>query len=91
MSFRLPTLNHPAREAVGDIAALAVTLDPANAGRLPTLQQARRNALALLAATPAASRVNSVVLRLENDERHLISFGPKGGWRKVWNFGTGRA
>lgn len=35
------------------------------------------------------SSVNIVCLRA-NDERWLISIGPRGGWKFLWSFGTGR-
>lgn len=90
MSFRLPLSGTPAREACGDMATLAAILNPANIGKMPVTWQARKSAVAFLEANPAAKRVNTVVIRAENDERWLISFGPRGGWKKVWNFGTGR-
>ncbi len=89
MSFSLPTQNHPAREGL-DIAHLAVILDPANAGKLLTTHEARRSALKAMEADKAIRRINFVVLRSENDQRWLISIGRKGGWKKLWNFGTGR-
>jgi hypothetical protein len=93
MSFLLPPVGHRARELMGDIATLANTLDPANAAKLPTTWQACKSARATFEAdtTRAMSRVSFVVLRADNDERWLISCGPRGGWKKEWNFGNGRA
>jgi hypothetical protein len=86
--FRLPPTDHPARQLV-DVAALAVTLDPANAMQLPAVWQARREAEPSLAAAPAAHRVCVVVLRADTGDRWLVRFGRRGGWRKEWNFGNG--
>jgi hypothetical protein len=92
MSFRLPPVAHPAREAMGDLATLAHTLDPANAASLLSTLQARRSAERTFEAdtTGAMRRVCFVVLRADSDERWLISFGRRGGWKKLWNFGNGR-
>jgi len=37
---------------------------------------------------PIAKSVNIVCIRA-NDERWLISVGPRGCWKCLWNFGTG--
>lgn len=89
MSFPLPLPGTKAREAIGDLAVLVPILDPANVSRLPTFRAAIRSAVETLKAAPAAKSVNIVCLRA-NEERWLISVGRRGGWRKVWNFGTGR-
>jgi hypothetical protein len=92
MSFRLPPVDHPAREAMGDVATIAAILDPRDAHLLRTTWQARRDALNAFEAdtSGAMSRINFVVIRADSDERWLISVGRRGGWRKLWNFGTGR-
>lgn len=94
MSFRLPTeaANPVAREAMGDIETVAETLNPANVGKLLTAMQARCAAKRTFEAdtTGALRRVNFIVIRADSDERWLISFGRRGGWKKLWNFGTGR-
>jgi hypothetical protein len=89
MSFRLPTIDHPAREHI-DLPSLAVTLDPANVAKLPAIWQARKQALATMAKSDAIKRVTYVIIRADTDERWLVSFGRRGGWQKLWNFGTGR-
>ena len=33
--------------------------------------------------------INSIVLRA-NNEVWLISFDPRGGWKRLWNFGSAR-
>jgi plasmid stabilization system protein ParE len=87
--FRIPTTDHPARDAMGDLAHIAEVLDRRNVERLPDFAEAIRSARRTIAATPAARAVNIICLRAD-DERWLISVGPRGGWRRVWNFGTGR-
>lgn len=89
--FAIPSMGHPARELMGGMAALAEVLAPVNAGKLPPIWLARKRALEFLEAEPAAKRVNSVIVRADTDERWLVSFGKRGGWRKEWNFGTGRS
>lgn len=89
VGFKLPLPDTEAREAMGDIETLAVMLDPANVAKLPTLRQAIAQGRVFLANESAAKAVHYVVLRAD-DERHLIRVGRRGGWRKVWNFGTGK-
>src|SRR5262245_25015196 len=86
-----PPADRPPREMMGYVATLTITLNPANIGRLLTTPQALRNAREMFAAdtTKAMSRVNFVIVRMDTAERWLISVGPKGGWRKEWNFGNG--
>lgn len=88
--FHLPTKGHKARKLI-DIASLADILNPANALKLPVTWQAVRQSITAFEADPAIRRICYVVLRADNDERWLISVGRKGGWRKEWNFGNGRA
>jgi hypothetical protein len=91
--FHLPTVDHPARELMGDVADVAAILHPSNVAKLPVIWQARKIAERTFASdtTGAMSRVNVIVIRADSDERWLVSFGPRGGWRKEWNFGNGRA
>jgi hypothetical protein len=88
MGFALPLSGSAAHEAMGDVSHVVEILSPANAHRLPTTIEALGAARRLLAAAPSASRVNAIVLR-GDDERWLISIGRRGGWRKLWNFGSG--
>jgi hypothetical protein len=92
MSFRLPLAGSAAREMMGDVVTVAETLNPANAAKLLTTLQARNAAARMFEAdtTKAMKRVCFIVIRADSDERWLISFGRRGGWRKEWNFGTGR-
>lgn len=92
MSFLLPPANHPARELMGDVASLAETLNPANLAQLPAIWQARKSALRMFEAdtTRAMRRIAVVILRADSDERWLVTFGRRGGWRKEWSFGSGR-
>lgn len=87
--FALPTIGHPAREAMGDIAHVVECLDRRNVERLPDFAEAIRSARKTLAGCSAARSVNIICLR-GDDERWLISVGPRGGWKRLWNFGTGR-
>lgn len=90
MSFRLPTADHPARELI-DVAHVAEVLNPANAHKLLTIWQARKAAeLSFAECGGAIRRICFIIVRADTDQKWLVSFGPKGGWRKEWNFGTGR-
>lgn len=89
MSFSLPLPGTPAREALGDIEHVVEVLNPANAARLPCFRAAICAAKRTLEGAPAGTRVNVICLR-GDDERWLISVGKRGGWRRIWNFGTGR-
>lgn len=86
--FTFPLANHPAR-ALMDIASIVEILNPDNASNLLSTMQARRAAERAFEADKAVRRVCFVVIRADSDERWLISFGPRGGWRKEWNFGNG--
>lgn len=90
MSYALPLPGHPAREAMGDLATVAEILAPEHAAKLQPVWKHRAAALAFFEANPAARRYNVIVVRMDSDEKWLVSFGRKGGWRKLWNFGTGR-
>lgn len=91
MSFALPPQTHKARELIGDVAHVAALLDPAKAAELPVTWQAVRSAREAFAQDGLKpSRITYIVLRCDSGERWLISVGPKGGWRKEWNFGNGR-
>lgn len=88
--FHLPPQTHKARELAGDMAHLVEVLDPANIAKMPVTWQALRSARAMFEGDGIRpSRVCMVVLRADSDERWLISIGPRGGWRKEWNFGNG--
>lgn len=90
--FKIPPEGHQARELMGDFCHLVELLAPANAHRLEPVWKARGKAFAMFAedTTKAMRRVAMVILRYDTDERWLVTFGRKGGWRKEWNFGTGR-
>ena len=87
MSFALPLTGTFARECCGDLETLAEQLNPANVGKLPDFREAvckaRKN-------FPAGAKAVMMVCLRGDDERWLISVGPRGGWRKIWNFGRGR-
>ena len=88
--FRLPTTDHPARKLI-DIASIAEILAPQNVGKLMPIWHARKRAMEAFDADKAIRRVAYVIVRADSDERWLVTFGRRGGWRKEWNFGTGRA
>lgn len=90
MSFRLPTADHAAREMM-DIASVAEILNPANLAKMATLPSAIAQGKRTIAESNGAiKRVVIICIAAQSDERWLISVGSRGGWRKEWNFGTGR-
>lgn len=88
MSFRLPLQGNPAREACGEMAALVEILNPTNVARLPFFDDALRNARKNF---PVGAKSVAIVCLRADDERWLISVGPRGGWKRLWNFGNGRS
>lgn len=70
-----------------EVRAMFDTKDLANYKALPTFPDAKRSALAYLKAERAAKSVTSLVLRASG-EIWLIHFGPRGGWKMLWNFGN---
>lgn len=90
--FHLPPQNHKARELM-DVRDIAAKLDPRDAHLLPATWQALRDARAAFESdtTGVMRRICYIVVRYDTAERWLISIGPKGGWRKEWNFGNGAA
>ena len=87
MSFSLPLPGTLAREACGDMAALVEILDPRNVRKLPDFREAL---CAARKSFPAGAKSVNIVCLRADDERWLISVGPRGGWKRLWNFGTGR-
>lgn len=86
MGLKLPPMNSPIRDLF-DVSHLAMAAMPGAARRsLPTLPEAKRSAMATMAAANGAIRgITAIVLR-GNDDVTLWTFGPKGGARQVWNF-----
>ena len=91
MSFPLPLPGTPAREALGDIAAFAALVSPENRAKVPTMRQALRQGREAVASDPAIAAVCYVCLRADTAEFWLIRIGKRGGWKRLWNFGTGCA
>jgi hypothetical protein len=86
VGFIIPPQGHEARE-LAPIHELAEKFHPANIGRLWGFQEALRETRKNF---PRGARSVALVCLRADDERWLISVGPRGGWRKVWNYGTGR-
>ena len=93
--FKLPLAGTKAREAIGDVAELAHKL-AARHSEIPTFGLALRNARRFMeTAGKAVHSVNVVCWGNCNvaSERGCIiclNVGPRGGFRRVWNFGDGR-
>jgi len=88
MSYKMPPEGHKARALMGDLAHVAEVLDPANIKKLESFPLARRAANKFFEENPAARAIVKIVMRCD-DERWLVSYGPRGGWKKLWNFGKG--
>ena len=86
MSLKLPASSSPLRELF-DVADLAALADVKNRLKLPNLQQAKFTARNIFSSDNAIRQVNMLVIRA-NGELHLMKFGPKGGTKKLWNFGV---
>lgn len=86
MSFALPTSSSPLRQWF-DVAELAVMLAPENRQSLPTFRQSLKSAKSFFAAEPTAKALHCVTVRADG-EVCLVRVGPRGGWRKLWTFGT---
>lgn len=86
MSLVLPLSGSPVRELF-DVAHLVEIADPANRAKLATFRECISNARKMYAGNKAIKAVHSFCLRA-NGELWLIRVGPRGGWKKVWNFGT---
>lgn len=86
--FNIPIEGSAAREAMGDIAHVAEVLNPKNVGKLKCFREAIADARRAVLANPGVKSVNVICIR-GDDERWLISVGPRGGWKKIWNFGRG--
>ena len=87
--FNIPVEGSNARQLI-DLPSVVEILNPANASKLLSTLQARKVAERMFEADKAIKRVCLIVIRAENDQRWLISFGRRGGWKKEWNFGNGR-
>lgn len=90
--FNIPLTGTKTRELMGDIAHVAEVLSPANRAKLPPFGEALRKARRYMADTPAAKRVTFICygncnLPSQYQRIVLISVGPRGGWRKEWDFG----
>lgn len=83
--FALPPQGHIAREMV-DMSHLVELLDRRNFHRLPGFREALISARK---SFPAGAKSVALVCLRGDDERWLISVGPRGGWKKVWNYGAG--
>ena len=86
MSLSLPPSSSPIRQLfeVSDLAKLASVEERA---KLPTHPQAVLAARRVFESETAAKAVHILVHR-STGELWLERFGPRGGWTRVWNFGS---
>lgn len=77
MSLKLPTDD---RSELVDLESLARWRE------LPTFRQAVRDAVRYMKAVPAAKSVCVQCLRADG-RVWLVRVGPRGGWRRLWDFG----
>lgn len=83
--FILPPAGHIARD-LAPVEALVEILDRRNLANLPDFGEALRT---VRRTFPKGAKSVAIVCLRADDERWLISVGPRGGWRKVWNYGRG--
>ena len=81
--LKMPPANHYAAELI-DKKHLADLVQ--NYALLLTFRGAIRSAKNTMLQNKAIKSVYCYALRA-NDELWLLRVGPRGGWRKVWNFG----
>lgn len=91
--FAIPLEGTDAREQLGDLRHVAEVLSPANRLKLPTFSEALRRGRRTLAETKGAKRVTLICfgncnIQSQHGRIILLSVGPRGGWRKVWDFGA---
>ncbi len=85
--IRLPLPSHPARAIIDEsINEIVEICDPKNRSRWVMFNDARYSAARTFKSDPAIKSVQSVCL-WANDELWLVRFGPRGGYKKIWNFG----
>ena len=77
--LKLPSATSELRETF-DVESLAY------GENIVTLAEARASARKTFANVPGVRRVYFTVIRA-NGDLHLISFGPRGGWKVEWRFG----
>ena len=87
MSYSLPPVGHKARDLfdLTQLVAIGTGKEEPVFG-LPTVLRLGRD---VLAANPAAVRVNYIVCKAD-DSLELVSVGRRGGWTREWRFGTYR-
>lgn len=91
MGFPIPPQGHKVREMF-DVADIAVMLAPDNRYKLPDFRKALVAARKTFECEGRRAKGKTRVCVMcwrANDEFWLISVGPRGGWRKEWNFGKG--
>ena len=85
MSFSLPSSSSPLRNLF-DVAHLAEIASPANRAKLVAFPNAVRSARAFLASERGAKEVNTICVCADGSLQ-LVRVGPKGGVKRLWNFG----
>ena len=81
----LPSSSSPLR-GLFDVAHLAEIASPANRAKLPTFRDAVASARQHMANDRAAKAIN-VICICADDTLQLVRVGPKGGIKRLWNFG----
>ncbi len=88
MPFLFPADGSPLWDHLGDRATVEAMLAHDNMRNLADFPRALRAAAKTAAEQPAVRRVTTIAAR-GDDEVWLISVGPRGGWKRLWNFGKG--
>lgn len=93
--FNIPLEGTQAREFLGDMSHVAELLSPANRGKLPTFGEALRKARRFIDENRSAGVRGTTVICYGNcnvpsqyQQIILLHVGPRGGFRKVWDFGA---
>jgi hypothetical protein len=86
MSFSLPSSSSALRNLF-DVSALVEIADPANRAKLRTFREFVTSARHYIASERGAKEVNGIVVCADGSLQ-LVSVGPKGGIKRLWNFGA---
>jgi hypothetical protein len=85
MALKMPKDGHPVRELID--CAEVVGMSETAYKLLPSVTEARADARAYFKAQPPDVLYTHMLVRHEDGQVLLMSFGRKGGYKTRWNFG----
>lgn len=87
MSLRLPPVGSPVRELF-DMEQLAEAGMPGGRFKLPTLNEARRSGVKMIAESNGAIKAAHFLCHMADGAIFLVRIGAKGNAGGAWNFGN---